>query len=178
MTKSVTEDANVDVASTEGSMITVKEHEQLTLGTSIQFGSGSVCHWHLVVNSAYGSLKKIQLQVEVKSDARVYTGSSFTDIMEKGSYKKLVNGQTLEFNSDEHLIIITHGKASTDYLKVSYQLIDIISPAYFGLIVVGFILALSTCIGVVILYGVRSLAKMHINETKKLVVRQGQTMLW
>ena len=55
---------------------------------------------------------------------------------------------------------------------------DILSPGYFGLAIGGFILVLSTCIGVVILYGIRTLAKMHIADSKKLVMKQSQMMLW
>ena len=98
--------------------------------------------------------------------------------MEKGQFKNLANGQVLDYESDQHILIVVQGENNKDYIRVSYKLDDIISPGYFGLIIGGFILVLSTCIGICILYGIRSLAKMHITDTKKLVMKQSQLMLW
>lgn len=61
---------------------------------------------------------------------------------------------------------------------MSYKLEEIISPLYFGLMFGGLVLVLSTCVGLVILTAVRMLAKMHIKESKKIVMDQSQLMLW
>lgn len=91
MTKSTSEENNVAEQSTEGPVVTIRENEELTLGTSFQFKKGSVCHWQLVVGTAYASMKKVSIKVDGKAKAKLYSGASLTDILENGG-----EGKTLE----------------------------------------------------------------------------------
>ena len=67
-------------------------------------------------------------------------------------------------------MLVIEGLTDGEYLKVSYKFDHVISPLYFALIVGGVILVLSTCVGLVILYAVRKLSKMNIDDTKKMVL--------